>query len=150
MDKNDIVRKTDGTKAGGRIKYAYCWDATTAGGKLCDKKTCPCAIKDHFSVEWPAAYGGGTFTCHISEIELDPTAQTQPSLTSSGEDLVGIAIDQFIDNEAKSLDSKDKCEPPVATPERSQAMYTNGKPVDFDAYYGIVKDGKVGKQPIRY
>lgn len=132
MKKNDIVRKLDGTKAGGRILWVCCLAATTAGGKTCDKKLCAHQPAEYAYVSWPVSAGGGTSSLPLIEIELDPAAMPTE---------VGM-VDQMIDAEPAAQDTSlaDKEKELAAQYEKIKAS----TPYDtqfFDNYnYGIRSD----------
>jgi hypothetical protein len=131
MNKGDIVKKTDGTKSGGRVRYVCCINSTRAGNGTCDKKTCMCPVRDFCFVEWPQAFGGGTSSLPETDLELDivtPATNT------------GIA-DQMIADEGDA-----KPDTSLADKEKELAVqYEKIKastPFDakwFDAYNGIAK-----------
>jgi len=133
MNKNDIVKKVDGSKSGGRVRYVCCINSTRAGNGTCDKKTCMCAVRDFCFVEWPAAFGGGTSSLPEIEIELDiatPATNT------------GIA-DQMFDAVA---DDDSKPDTSMADKEKELAVQYDkikaSTPFDakwFDAYNGVAK-----------
>lgn len=76
MNKGDLVKKADGTKSGGTVKYVCCVNATRVGNGTCDKKTCLCVVRDYAFVAWPASVGGGTSSLPLIELELDTPPET--------------------------------------------------------------------------
>jgi hypothetical protein len=149
MNKNDIVRKVDLTKAGGKVRYVCCINSTRAGNGTCDKKTCVCPVRDFCFVEWPATSGGGTFSCPDNEIELDPAAQPQQVQPPIG---IALPDDETIDAEQvpvaqDTIPTKSLAEQEKELAARLAEIRAATKGFDFDGYYGITRpDGKSDRQ----
>lgn len=77
----DKVKCVNAVRLNGKVKYLACGLATAAGGRVCDKKTCPHTIKDNVWVSWP---DGSIYSYHHTELAHDASqppaaAPTLPS-----------------------------------------------------------------------
>lgn len=118
----DIVDTAAGLitqRQGGKVKYLACVNATQAGGKTCDKKTCP-HQPTHCWILWP----GSKNTMSYSEVELVAASKPEERV-------------------------EDKQDAPIAAEEKSVLMDKfadiaskdthPAQPKSWDAYHGFDK-----------
>jgi hypothetical protein len=116
----DTVPTVANQRQGGRVRYMACYNATMAGGRTCDKKTCQHSPRDYIWVLW----NGQKTTVSYHESELVP--QASPSIEKISEQTDGIAP------EAKAI-IKDK----FADIENSSGK--KEADIDWDKYHGFDK-----------
>jgi|SRR5271165_2771030 len=109
---NDLVKNNSGSRNAGKVIYIACKNATIAGGKTCDKKTCNCFVKDYVWVEWTDSK---VFSYEHTELAFDG---------QQSQEIVAKEIKVIGENESKNIPTI-----PNLTLEK----------LDFDLYNGITQ-----------
>lgn len=128
----DKVKRIDGTKNGGVVKYLACPESTAAGGKTCDKKTCPHIPKEIVFVSWS---DGKLTSDNEAAFEIEATTEATPP----PEQTLKEKLDNF---EAKLDQFKDKEEPfDWGAYNEGTGKYSSGNPLNGKHIYGNKRIG---------
>jgi hypothetical protein len=117
-------------RAGGKVKYIACVQATQAGGRTCDKKTCGHIQIDYIWVLYPGSHN--TISYHYTDLEFD-VAPAKDAVEVIPDKSVNAAIDGFkekLGEFIKDAPSKGGNKGPIQLDE-----------LDFSIYNGLSKEG---------
>ena len=77
----DIVDTATGSRHSGRVRYLACGNATSAGGRTCDKKTCAHPVRDYVWILWPGTKNTASY--HETELALVQAVQTRSAISNT-------------------------------------------------------------------